>query len=445
MRDKRTIRLILTACGVLAFVLFIDDLGLLRGMNRQAYDFFHCLRGPREPSQNIIIAAIDERTLQHLGRWPIDRKHYATLLDRLKSAEAVGIDIILGEATESDGMLAEAMEGRGRVILPVYFDPGGHLMSPPASLAPTAVGHIHIEQDVDGIAREVYHTIHYRGEAIPSFASAIYDKLPGKKLPRDGSLPGKEDARQPAFLHQTDSMLINYYGPRETFRHVSFLEILQGRWSEGFFKGKVVLAGLTTAGVEGELLTPFTDEGTRMPGVEVHAHILNNLLDGSYYRRVETRWIWLALGVLACLYFPVCAGMSPVQLAVIWSCSLLGGSALSFSALAFFNVWVVPGPFFTLITAASVAVYITTLHDMRTSLLQSKNDWEESFNTIDDAITIYGKDCRVARVNRAASEKIGDSLFRSLDRMCSGFIRAEGSRESSRHGALENEDLTARA
>jgi CHASE2 domain-containing sensor protein len=118
MRDKRTIRLILTACGILAFVLFIDDLGLLGGLNRQTYDFFHRLRGPREPSQNIIVAAVDERTLQHLGRWPIDRKHYATLLDRLKSAEAVGIDIILGRPPKATGCWRRPWKGEGGLFSP---------------------------------------------------------------------------------------------------------------------------------------------------------------------------------------------------------------------------------------------------------------------------------------------------------------------------------------
>ncbi len=444
MRDKRISRLIFTACGVVAFVLCIDYLGLLSGLNRQVYDLFHRFRGSREASSDILIAAIDERTLQRLGRWPIDRRHYAVLLDHLKNAEVVGIDIILGEASENDGMLADAVARHGKVVLPVYFDPEGRLILPPASVGATALGHTHIEQDVDGITREVVHTIRYGNEMVPSFASAIYDMLPGKGLSREEPMSTEGIRASSAFLVQADRMIINYYGRRESFRHMSFLEILEGRWPEDLFKGKVVLVGLTAAGVEGELLTPFTDEGSRMSGVEVHAHILNNLLDGTRYRRLEPPWIGLVLSILACLVFAFGARRTPLQLGVVWFFSMLGISAFVYSCLVVLNVWIMPGPFYTLVTAALASIYVMALHDMRASLLQAQKDWEESFDSIDDAIAIYGRDCRVARLNRAASEKIGDSLFQSLGRMCSEFVRIEEPIETSLYNPMENRDRADR-
>ena len=41
------------------------------------------LRGPRPPSGDVVIVAIDERSVQAEGRWPWSRTRMARLVDRL--------------------------------------------------------------------------------------------------------------------------------------------------------------------------------------------------------------------------------------------------------------------------------------------------------------------------------------------------------------------------
>ena len=84
-------------CLVLLFtaaILFFEDTGIFEGINNYGYDLAFRLRGQRNHDDRIIIAAIDEKTLAQLGRWPIRRSYYADLIDVFTPAAAVGFNII---------------------------------------------------------------------------------------------------------------------------------------------------------------------------------------------------------------------------------------------------------------------------------------------------------------------------------------------------------------
>ena len=84
-------------CLVFVFttaVFFFENTGLLEGINNYCYNLAFRLRGERDHDNRIIIAAIDEKTLAKLGRWPIRRSYYADLLNYFNQAAVVGINII---------------------------------------------------------------------------------------------------------------------------------------------------------------------------------------------------------------------------------------------------------------------------------------------------------------------------------------------------------------
>jgi CHASE2 domain-containing sensor protein len=70
------------AMGLVFLVMagLLDVMGFFNGMDDYTYDFFFRLRGTTDPPQQILIAAIDEKSLETLGRWPIERKYYAPFL-----------------------------------------------------------------------------------------------------------------------------------------------------------------------------------------------------------------------------------------------------------------------------------------------------------------------------------------------------------------------------
>jgi CHASE2 domain-containing sensor protein len=67
------------ALGLLALLIFAD---MARPLGNVVYDHFMRWEGFRS-TQNIVIVAIDDRSLQELGGWPLKRSEYVKLLDRL--------------------------------------------------------------------------------------------------------------------------------------------------------------------------------------------------------------------------------------------------------------------------------------------------------------------------------------------------------------------------
>jgi adenylate cyclase len=116
-------------------------------------------------------------------------------------------------------------------------------------------------------------------------------------------------------------MLINYQGPWGTFQHYSIADVLEKKCVPGTFQGRLVLIGATATGIGDLRATPFG--GTNYPGVEIHANIIDNILNDRFLKRdarsasidvlliftfgiplgiwmalVQPRWMWLGAGLL---------------------------------------------------------------------------------------------------------------------------------------------------
>ncbi|MFC1825441.1 CHASE2 domain-containing protein [Thermodesulfobacteriota bacterium] len=405
--------------GGLLLILFAEFMGFFNGIDNYFYDFYFRLRGTQQYSKRIVIVAIDEESLLRLGRWPISRAYYAQLLNRLGQAKAVALDILLSEPSEEDPALGEAIKQHGRVILPIYIDDQLNLSSPVRAFSSAKTGHIHLEQGIDGVVRNIFHTISLRGTSRNSFASTIFDLIspkPSKEMPPPGS-PAQKGPDLNTII-QTNPMYINYYGARGTYLYLSLSDVIDGQWPPSFFKDKIILVGVTCPGFEDSILTPFSQERNRMPGVEVHAHILNNLLDQKFIRHAGRWFMWPAAAILSILGFFLFTQFSGIRSAGIWLVGLLAVSVLTFSLFAVTELWIAPAVFYFSMTFAFLMAYIFQLQKMGSLLLQAKEDWEESFNRINDAIVIHDEGCRIVRANSAAMNNLGDPLLELLCNRC---------------------------
>jgi len=372
------LRFILLLLALVLLVLGGDYLGLFAGVDTYVYDTFLRLRGGRSVSRRIVIVAVDGHALARLGKWPLARRHYAELLDRLSLADAVGFDLLLAEPSPDDAALAAALGRQGRVVLAEYLDRSLGLVPPLARLAPRGVGHIHIEQGVDNTAREVFHSMYLGGRLVPSLTSVLYDLVSDRALPRQVAPTGPGTPGAPRAFQQ-DGQKINYYGPPGSFRQVSLARVLDGSVAPESFRGTIALVGITAPGIVDEVSTPFSQARNRMPGVEVQANILNNLLDRSFLGEVSG---WLrAAAVLASslLLALVFLRSSERNAALSWCFSLVLGAALA-SALFFCrNLWLPPMAFCVSFSLMYLVTYLYRLdgaarrldreHDVMISLL----------------------------------------------------------------------------
>ncbi len=362
IKNNEKIRFICIVLVFVAAVLFFENIGLFEGLNNYCYDLAFRLRGQRIPDDRIIIAAVDEKTLARLGRWPVRRAHYAELLEIFSQASAVGIDIIFSEVSDDDALLSRAITRHARVVLPLYIDKQLNVSYPVKILSPAGLGHVHVELGIDGFAREVFHTISYQSESIPSFASALYAVLNGGKH-------SPAEIRNLPLQHinadniiQSERMRINFYGVPGIFPYISVADILNGQWSPSFFADKIVLLGKTAAGVRESLLVPFTNGRSRMPGVEVHAHILNNLLDKGSIRSVPKGVRWAFAIVLAVFCFFIFIRLSGINGVLIGFLSLLTLTVVTLVLFGSFNLWIPPASFYVSVVTVFTLAYIFRLN-----------------------------------------------------------------------------------
>ena len=80
---------------------------------------------------------------------------------------------------------------------------------------------------------------------------------------------------------------MNYRGGRNSFPGYSFYKVIEGNVPEGDFAGRIVLVGATATGVYDARVTPL-DVG--LPGVEIHATVIDNILRRDFIRQPD--WIW---------------------------------------------------------------------------------------------------------------------------------------------------------
>ncbi len=82
-----------------ALALFLIDSRFLRLVELKTLDLRMASRGVLNPGGETVIAAIDEKSVSELGRWPWPRTTIARLVDQLKKggAKAIGFDIVFSE------------------------------------------------------------------------------------------------------------------------------------------------------------------------------------------------------------------------------------------------------------------------------------------------------------------------------------------------------------
>ena len=288
------------------------------------YDLRYQMRGKTTPPKEIVIVAIDDKSLKKIGRWPWERKKMASLIDILSKmgAKVIFMDIIFSEAAKDDEILRNAIKRAGNVILPIVFDfkeekrdvldgilyqyafteiaktENFNVFSPIVAddvLIPVkalshqalAMGHINMVADRDGVLRWEMMAIEYNGQFFPSLAlqaARIYLGLPMEEM----SLIAAEGVRLGNEVIPTDfwnRMLIHYYGPIKTFPHISIVDLMENRVDPSAVKDKIALIGATAIGIYDLRVTPASPA---MPGVEKHANVIASILHKNYLQKTKT-------------------------------------------------------------------------------------------------------------------------------------------------------------
>ncbi len=297
-----------------ALALGVSATGWLARVDYFMFDLSQRLGAQPAPS-GVVIVAIDQASLQELGRWPWPRRVHAELLQQIcrASPKAVAMDIAFNEVGDDPAgnqALAKAMRACGNVSLPVLMESarlGGQLLeSPPIpQLARSAagLGRVSVRLDDDGVARgvDLWEGV---GTAGWPLLAQVALQITGWQPPDSTYQPPGDAARlvteQAPTLVRREPRLLRFAGPPGTIPSVSAAELIRSAEPAQALRGRVVFVGATAAGLGDIMSTPVTTNGAAMPGVEVLANALLNLRDDRFIVPLGTAWT-LALSVALAL------------------------------------------------------------------------------------------------------------------------------------------------
>ena len=331
------------------------------------FDSYQRLQPRSAETAQIPIVDIDERSLAAYGQWPWPRALLGQVVDRLTQAGAavVGFDIVLSEVdrlspsrlTEilpaidpelaaalldlptNDEILADSLR-RSRVVLsqaalesrigegsgpPKNATPVGLIGGDPAPyllsfrdviqnidvLDSAALGRgiITLPIEIDGVVRRVPAAVRVGDQVLPSLflemlRVATGQSTYGMRVDQAG-VAGVVVAGNLVPTDRHGNVWIRYTEPTRS-RYISAVDILQGSFDPQQVRGRLVLLG-ATAKVLGDLKP--TPVAPLMPGVEIHAQLLETVLTQSYLVRPHVAigielFVTLFAGILLLYFVP---------------------------------------------------------------------------------------------------------------------------------------------
>jgi serine phosphatase RsbU (regulator of sigma subunit)/CHASE2 domain-containing sensor protein len=357
---------------------------------------------PRERQYTgAIVVAIDEAALQARGQWPWPRALTAELLDAIGRARplAIGVDVLFSEPErapgDGDAVLARAVKATPTVLgvaglyerdrrfadpplaVPLHVRDAknlvlqqfeGHLQSR-VEIDRAAAGHGLINaDDVAPVIRSVPLLARVGSVTVPALtiemlriaqgagALRVDEAADGRTRLRVGEIDVPLEPDGSAFIH---------FSPRYADRLVSAEDVLQGKGADRL-SDSFVFVGVTGLGLIEWRSSPL---GENVPGVEVHAQLLEQLLEKRFLLRpYSARWIEAALLVLAAAVLLACVPKLRAWISTLALVAVL--AALAASGLAAFRAgWLLdaatPGIGAVLVFGAMLAATLTEAQRQR--------------------------------------------------------------------------------
>ncbi|MDA9477759.1 adenylate cyclase [Bradyrhizobium sp. CCBAU 65884] len=346
----------------------------IQELRLRTFDMFQLIDPRHKASRPVVIVDIDDKSLARLGQWPWPRTRIADLIQNLtdSGAVAIGFDVVfsepdrlnpelvasqmrylddatrakLRELPSNDQVLADAIK-RSRVVLGetglpevlseldkslpftgvatlgeegaerfLFEFPGLLRNVPIIEKIAAGRGLFSIRTERDGLIRRVPMIMRAQGNIMPSLSLEILRVVTGTPtlLVRTDKA-GIRSIRLKGLEVPTDKngQLWVHYARRDPSIYVSAVDVLDNSLPPSRFAGKLVLVGTSAGGLNDIKTTPVS---RAMPGVEIHAQVLESVLSGAvisqpnYALGVELLAA-LVIGLLVIIFTP---NLGPVRL-----------------------------------------------------------------------------------------------------------------------------------
>jgi adenylate cyclase len=354
------------------------------------YDTHMRSRGNINHRREIVLVDISERTFDEIPHtWPYRRAWIAQAIEKIQTAKprVVGLDMLFTEPSpfgrDDDAALAATLKKYSNVVLgalrvteqaAVYTgakEPDIHLPTkqiklPIKAFRETPSGMVNTLYSVDGFVRRAPLSMRFRDEDWPSFAKQLYEVATREGI-RVRLPPGEE-------------ILINFRGPTGTFDTRGFHQVYrppdlpdeferegqrdreaerarQDEFDPNVFRGRIVLIGASAPALHDVFNTPFASREL-MPGVEIQANALDNLLRGDPIRPAG-KLPPVALAIVAAVVATfVASRLSPVKGLVIVVTLGAAYAIAAYISLGWYRLWLEEVPVQLALIGPYVAVAV---------------------------------------------------------------------------------------
>ena len=332
---------------ILLITLKVINPSFIKSVSYLSFDLYQKIFAEKKDTE-VVIIDIDEKSLGKFGQFPWNRKVFAKILDQLNTSnpKAIGFDIFFTEKDKQspeeiiksynlvpsdmsefqnlkgpDDLFSEKLKESKSVIavlgsnVPSHSnynrkakarflskggDPKQFTYSYPYSIGSLekleknvkGLGSISFLDQLDGIIRslplivqfnkKIYPTMGLEMVRIGSKQKNIYIELNEVGVKRISARPYKVES-------DPNGIIWIKYKRSDKKQYISAGDVYDGKFQSDFFKDKYVLIGASAQGLFDLVKTPL---GVTIPGVEVHANVIENILDKSYLIRNPNTYVF---------------------------------------------------------------------------------------------------------------------------------------------------------
>ena len=282
-------------------------------LNLLLQDAIYQRENPVDPSIKII--AIDEKTLEALGQFETwTREPYAELIELLNGSECapkvIGLDVLfVNEKGEEDQLLVDACKKYSNIVMASNLVFSTKIETKDGK---SQVNPLHIDMVETPFGQ-------LTGTVRTGFANAVQDSEDNSVryalLERDGyqsfaaaivraaieSDAGTVDPVSTMPVDANNGIIIDYTGDVDSYEILSMIDVLEGKIPAEIFSNSIVLIGVHAAGMGDSYAVPV-QKGAQMYGVEIHANIIQCLLEQRCLVNISTFWNAVFYAVLAFIF-----------------------------------------------------------------------------------------------------------------------------------------------
>ncbi len=330
------------------FILLFFLIGLktvnpsfVKSISFLSFDLYQKIFPLKKESSEVVIIDIDEKSLEKFGQFPWSRSVFAKIIENVNAAKpkVIGFDIFFSEKDKQspeeiiksynlittdvvqiqnikghDEIFGEQLEKSNSVIAVLgsdvsshgshdrsakakFFSKGGDpkkfTFSYPYSIgsleklekSAKGLGSISFLDQTDGIIRSLPLILRFDNKLYPTMGlEMIRVGLKQKNIFVELDEIGIKtlSVRPLKISSDPNGLFWIRYKQSKKSQYISASSAYERKFEKSFFKDKYVLIGASAQGLFDNVKTPI---GVTIPGVEVHANVIENILDNSYLIR----------------------------------------------------------------------------------------------------------------------------------------------------------------